>query len=251
MRAQFPRAPSRNAPDSTAGTGAARGEDMTSVRLAATSLALLLASPALANPGVPDPEGGTVIVVAPVAPVVIGGPSQVPPGAAEPAPVVAAAEPAPQNEAWSDVSHINGTPVPVGERGNYLYKWKKTNIASNPIGWMVGFYGLSISHALGNNLAIRGDANMIRDTDGDDRGYEFGVTAPLYLKRVYQGPFLEPGVIVRDFNAGDEKRAFVGPQVNLGWHWTFDSGLNLAVAFGLARRMNPNDSNSELGMDET
>ena len=25
-----------------------------------------------------------------------------------------------------------------------------------------------------------------------------------------------------------------------GWHWTFDSGLNVALAFGVAKRLDPN-----------
>src|SRR5687768_1875279 len=55
-----------------------------------------------------------------------------------PAPRVAVA--APQNEDWSNVSHINGTPVKVGERNDYLNNgYKKVNLSSNPIGWMFGF----------------------------------------------------------------------------------------------------------------
>lgn len=215
---------------------------MRRLRLAAVPLLLLLASPALANPGAePDPEG-TVIVVTPSAPVVVGVPPQgMPPGAAEvPPPAVAtAAPPAPQNAAWSEVSHINGMPVPVGERGNYLYtRWKKTNIATNPLAWLVGIFGLSLSHAVGDHVAIRGDANLYRSIEDDGRGFEVGVTAPIYLKRVYQGPFVEPGVLVRDFDTDDSETAFTGVQVGLGWHWTFDSGLNVALAGGLARRLN-------------
>ncbi|HSK04227.1 MAG TPA: hypothetical protein VK932_23400 [Kofleriaceae bacterium] len=215
---------------------------MHGLRLAASLSVLLLAPAALANPGAePLPDGTTVVVVTPSAPVVFGpAPQPGPPGAAEmpPQPVAVAAAPAPQNEHWSNVSHINGRPVPVGERGNYLYKWKKTNIASNPIGWLLGFYGLSISQAVSNNFAIRGDGNLFREIEGDDSGYELGVTVPMYFKRVYQGPFIEPGLLIRDFDAADDRGAFVGAQVNVGWHWTFDSGMNVAFAVGAARRMN-------------
>jgi hypothetical protein len=210
------------------------------------SLSLFLLAPgaALAQPGAdPVPDGSTVVVVTPPAPIVVG----VPPGAAElpPRPMVAAAMPAPQNEAWSNVSHINGAPVPVGERGNYLYKWKTTNISSNPIGWMVGFYGLSLSYAVGDHVAVRGDANLFRPIESDEHGYEIGATLPIYFKRVYQGPFMEPGIMVRDFDSDDGSRAFVGPQVNFGWHWTFDSGLNFAFAVGVARRLESTDPDSE------
>lgn len=216
---------------------------MHGLRLAVSLSVLLLAPAARANPGAePLPDGSTVVVVTPSAPIVVGpAPQPWPPGAAEvpPQPVAVAAAPAPQNEHWSNVSHINGRPVPVGERGNYLYnKWKKTNIASNPIGWMVGFYGLSLSQAVSSNFAIRGDANLFNELDGSDSGYEFGLTVPMYFKRVYQGPFIEPGLLVRDFDAEDDRGAFVGPQVNIGWHWTFDSGMNVAIAIGAARRMN-------------
>ena len=32
--------------------------------------------------------------------------------------------------------------------------------------------------------------------------------------------------------------ASFGPQVMFGWHWTFDSGMNAAFAFGAMRNMN-------------
>lgn len=208
----------------------------------ALSLSTLLAAPAaFADPGAPPiPGGSTVVVVTPAAPVMVSGAAQVsPPGAAEMPPVAAptAVAAAPQNEDWGNVSHINGSLVPVGERGNYLYQWKKTNISSNPIGWMMGFYGLSVSHAVGDHLALRGDANLIRPVGDGQSGYEVGVTLPLYLKRVYQGPFIEPGVLIRDLDTSDTAGAFIGPQVNIGWHWTFDSGFNISAAVGVARRI--------------
>jgi len=195
---------------------------MKRLRLAACLPALFLASTAVAAPpGAEEPPPPPVIVAIP----------------APPPPVVAAADPAPQNEDWSNVSHINGRPVPVGERGNYLYKWKTTNIASNPLGWLIGIYGLSASYAINDHVAIRGDGNLVRLLESDTHGWECGATAPIYLKRVYQGPFVEPGLLVRDFDTTDDTRAFIGAQVNVGWHWTFDSGLNVAFAFGAARRL--------------
>lgn len=166
---------------------------------------------------------------------------------------VGVAEPAPQNEDWRNVSHINGEPVPVGERGNYLYKWKTTNVATNPIGWIVGFYGISVTQALGTNIALRGDANLIDLGDNAGRGYEFGVSVPIYFKRVFQGPFIEPGLIARDLNEHHDydgnSRTSVGPSVVFGWHWTFDSGLNVAAAFGLMRNMNNTNSMDEYNSD--
>src|SRR5262245_42821150 len=97
---------------------------------------------------------------------------------AEPPPVIVIT-PAPPNEDWNNVSHINGHPVKVGERGDYLYKWKKTNISTNPIGWIFGFYGLSVEHALTDNIAIRGDANMFMLASMT--GYELGASLPIYF----------------------------------------------------------------------
>src|SRR6185437_17017619 len=64
---------------------------------------------------------------------------------------------APQNANWNDVSNINGQLVPVGEKNNYLYEFKRTNISANPVGWIMGLYGVSASYALDDHLAIRGE----------------------------------------------------------------------------------------------
>ncbi len=157
---------------------------------------------------------------------------------------------APQNEDWNNVSHINGVPVKVGERGDYLYKFKKTNISSNPIGWMFGVYGLSVSHAIHNNVAVRFDGNIFNGFLDDLDGYEVGVSLPIYFKRAYSGPFIEPGVVSRgikdthdyyyDSYAPTESQmeASFGPQMLFGWHSTFDSGLNVAAAAGAMRNLN-------------
>lgn len=198
------------------------------------------AAPAFAQPGVVDPavaedpppvNAGTVVIVTPQAPVVAQP--------AGPPPMASATSPAPQTDDWNNVSHINGQLVKVGEHGDYLYNnGKTTNISTNPIGWMFGFYGVSISHAVHQNVALRGDVNIFSFSSSG--GYEVGVSAPIYFRRVFQGPFLEPGLMVRNTtcngcNAGDPS---VGPEVMFGWHWTFDSGLNVAMAFGAMRNMN-------------
>lgn len=153
--------------------------------------------------------------------------------------MIPAAIPAPQTDDWRNVSHINGQIVKVGERGDYLYdNGKHTNISSNPIGWMFGFYGLSISHGIHSNVAIRGDVNIIHA--GGEHGHEIGISAPIYFRRTFQGPFLEPGVVARGFDGGS--RETVGPEVLFGWHWSFDSGLNVAMALGALRDMNSSSS---------
>ena len=208
---------------------------------------LTATAPALAQPGAedapppappvaaqpPPPDGGTVVVIQPE-------PGQ---GAQSQQPPVRAVV-APMNENWSNVSHINGHPVKVGERDDYLIEYKKTNISTNPIGWMFGFYGVSVSHAISQNVAIRGDANWLEIDEHS--GYEVGLTVPIYFKRVYQGPYLEGGLMVRNLQENDDDNCFdcmkseaeVGPQVLFGWHWSFDSGLNIAMALGAVRDMN-------------
>lgn len=225
--------------------------------LAALAL-LAVSSPALAD--TVTTEADTLVVVTPNAPVIVnsaapGAQAQMAPIPVAPpvqAPVVAAA---PQNEPWENVSHINGQVVEVGERGKYLKKTFKTNISSNPVGWMLGFYGVSVAHAVHPNVAIRGDVNLFRDVFGEGmNGHELGATMPIYFKRVFSGPFLEPGIMIRhteetyddyyydasgggSYDTYTEGDTLVGPQIMFGWHSTFDSGLNIAAAFGFAKNL--------------
>jgi hypothetical protein len=237
---------------------------MNAFRRLAAAAVMLAAGPALADDQQHDgpiTHTDQLVVVTPNPPIMItqGGPQGAPQGPSgfQPAhPQVAVAPPAPQNEDWDNVSHINGSIVKVGERGDYLLKNKKLNIASNPIGWMFGIYGVSVSHAVSANVAIRGDANII--SIDDESGYEVGVSAPIYFRRVYSGPFIEPGIMARGLRDNndyeyscqgcDSSYSMVGPSVVFGWHWTFDSGLNVAFAFGAARNMN--SDNSEYDSDE-
>ena len=219
---------------------------------------VLSAGPALADPQ--DGEGPVthtdqLIVVTPNAPVVITNgayQAQVAAGPSATAPVVATAtNGAPQNEPWDNVSHINGTLVKVGERSDYILKYRKLNISTNPIGWMFGIYGVSASYAMSQNIAIRGDANIMNIEN--EHGYEVGISAPIYFRRVYSGPFIEPGLISRGMSNSNDysyscadcessNNSMVGPEILFGWHWTFDSGLNVAMAFGAARDLDSKGS---------
>jgi len=38
----------------------------------------------------------------------------------------------------------------------------------------------------------------------------------------------------------------VGPQVMFGWHWSFDSGANVALAFGAFRPMNDGKTSDDV-----
>jgi len=218
-------------------------------------------------PGTRTTTADTLVVVTPNAPVIVtngqatqAAPASVtqpiaPPGAAEVPPAPAA----PQNEAWSNVSHINGSIVPVGERNQYLYAFKKNNIQSNPLAWMFGYYQIAGSHALSENIAASLEISGWSTNNGNDSGYSIAPTLQVYFKRTYSGPFLEGGLVIHhDSNTGSYydcydcssstssmSRDWMGPEVMFGWAWMFDSGLNVSAAFGAAKRMNDSQSTDQ------
>jgi len=212
-------------------------------------------------------EADTLVVVTPNAPVVVTQGQAAPapvaqpvnaPGAAEmppPPPAPGTMNGAPQNEAWGNVSHINGVPVKVGERQDYLFKTKKFNLATNPFGYFFGYYDISGSMALGRNLAAS-VAITAWDFSDYEQGYQLSATLPLYFRKTFSGPYLEGGLLIRttkdDYYAYDcydcgssMSTSWAGPEMLFGWHWTFDSGLNTQIAFGLAKRMNGSDHDTE------
>lgn len=215
-------------------------------------------------------QADTLVVVTPNAPIVVnqggqGGPQSVaapltPPGAAEmPPPPPPPHNGAPQNEDWNNVSHINGTPVKVGERGDYLVRFRKNNVSANPFGFFFGYYDVAAARALNNNLAIAVSITGWSFDGGSDQGYQMTASLPLYFRRTFSGPFLEGGLILRgeednyDYaydcydcsTTSTMSTSWVGPELLFGWHWTFDSGLNIAFAGGVAKRMGGNDNGGD------
>ena len=152
-------------------------------------------------------EADTLVVVTPNAPVVVqqGQPAPVAqpvmaPGAAEmppPPPAPGTMNGAPQNEAWGNVSHINGVPVKVGELQDYQFKTKKFNLATNPFGYFFGYYDISGSMALGRNLAAS-VAITAWDLSDYEQGYQLSATLPLYFRKTFSGPYLEGGLLIRE-----------------------------------------------------
>lgn len=220
-------------------------------------------------PGTRTTSADTLVVVTPNAPVVVtngqvAGPAAVAPpiaapGSAEmpPAPPVPSA---PQNESWNNVSHINGSIVPVGERNQYLYAFKKNNIQSNPLAWMFGYYQVAGSHALSQNIAASLEISGWSTNNGTESGYSIAPSLQLYFKRTFSGPFLEGGLVIHhdssnydsyDYAGGcydcstssTMNRDWMGPEVMFGWAWMFDSGLNVSAAFGAAKRMTDSKMN--------
>lgn len=160
---------------------------------------------------------------------------------AQPSPApLRAAEVDAQNRA-DDISTVNGQLVEVGTQNRYRYSYKQWNVSANPLGVVFGFYGASLSYALSSNFAIRGDISYHSPVGSSLTGFEVGVGAPIYFRKMYSGMFVEPGVISRTSSWGGESTNTVGPQVLLGYHWYWDSGLNTAIALGAGRNWNSRD----------
>jgi hypothetical protein len=156
-----------------------------------------------------------------------------------PAPVRAAEVDA-QNRA-DDISTINSQLVEVGDHNRYRFSYRKWNVSTNPIGLVIGSYGASLSYAFSEHVALRGDLNYYEPVESDASGFEVGVGAPIYFRKMYSGLFLEPGVISRKLTSSEDGATTVGPQVLVGYHWYWDSGFNVAAAAGVGRNWNTSD----------
>jgi len=234
------------------------------LKLAVTASLLFATSIAFADTETTSAD--TLVVVTPNPPVIVtqgqsatvAQPVVMAPGAAEMPPVAppapATANGAPQNEDWNNVSHINGVPVKVGERTDYLYTAKKYNLSANPFGFFFGYYDVAASMALGRNLGASVALTMWDESY--TKGYQLAATLPLYFRKTFSGPYLEGGLLLRstshDSYAYDcidycsmESDSWAGPELLFGWHWTFDSGLNVQFAFGVAKQMGNTDQDTD------
>ena len=141
--------------------------------------------------------------------------------------------------------------MPVVEHVDYtVTPAKRFNLTTNPLGWLVGFYGVSGAVAVTDNITLRGNVEYFDyELFGTTKGHELALSAPIYLQRAFSGPFLELGVIYQEtvdtpeqsWSHGDPPVAvahtYIGPEVLIGWHWTSDSGFNVAAAIGVTRNM--------------
>ncbi len=196
---------------------------------------LAVAAPsALAQTAPPPPPG----VTPPPPPPPYAAPPPAAPGQA------AGSEAPPAGGEGGDYWHIQGAPVAVGDHNQYYYGFRRTNISSNPLGWLFGFYGVSLSYGISEHIALRGDFNYFDIIDSEAHGVELGVGVPFYFRRTYSGLFLEPGFILRQFGEDDfyEDNTTFGPQMLIGWHWMWDSGFNFALAAGGGRNWSREDS---------
>jgi opacity protein-like surface antigen len=152
-----------------------------------------------------------------------------------------------ESPAQTDVSQINGQLVPVGDHNQYRLSFPRWNLSVNPVGWVLGLYGARGSYALHQNVAVAVDVNYFNAVDGDDHGFEGSLGVPIYFRRAYQGAFLEPGVMFRRVkDAAMAAENEVGPQVLVGWHWMWDSGLNVSAALGAGRNFGSNSDDNPL-----
>ena len=141
-------------------------------------------------------------------------------------------------------SEIHGQPIEVGTRNRYEYGYKRLNLAANPLGAIVGFYGMQGSLAINSTIALRGDVTWYAPPTGGEsqRGFEATGSVGIYFKHMYQGLFLEPGLMVRELETHSSDRDITsGLQVLVGYHWMWDSGLNVAVAAGVGRNLASNN----------
>jgi hypothetical protein len=136
-----------------------------------------------------------------------------------------------------NISQINGQLVPVGEHHNYDYSYKRFNIATNPIGMVMGLTSLQASVAVSHRVALRGDVVFYSPVDTDIHGIELTASAAVYFKQMYDGFFIEPGILMRSMSAGadDTASSSAGIQTLFGYHWMWDGGLNMSAAVGMSR----------------
>jgi hypothetical protein len=87
-------------------------------------------------------------------------------------------------------------------------------------------------------IAVRGDVLAI--DNNVLRGYSVSAALTVYVADVFDGPFVEPGFMMRrgrgkflcDGSAMCSAESLTGPQLLVGWHWTFGPGVSIAVAVG-------------------
>ncbi len=224
-------------------------------RVAVLSLSLLPLAAAVAHADTQAVDGEDIAPPSST-PELVAPPAEPPPPAAQ-APV----QPAPQNENWNDVSHINGVPVKVGERHEYLYRYKKVNVSVDPFTPFWGYYEGAVSYAVGQNLAVTGSFAAWSRDGGSTTGYQISASMPIYFRKVYSGLFIEPGIISRSSGDGSAcaydasgnptscngvTHTWFGPMLLLGWHWNFDMGLNVSIAAGVAKHISDSYSDGTM-----
>ncbi len=135
---------------------------------------------------------------------------------------------------------------------------RKANIAVDPFGPFLGLFEGAAAYEASPHVAVAGSIAYFSSGHPSYGWNIFQVTAsvPLYVQRTFSGPYVEPGVVYRSFHHGSidsgsdysYDETWVGPELLVGWHWNFDSGLNLALAAGVAQHWGGHH-HSAMGMD--
>jgi len=151
--------------------------------------------------------------------------------------------------AWAQSSGTNDKaelqPVKIGERNRYIEEYKLYNVSTNPLGYVFGSFGLSASYALNPRLAVRAGINLYSPPNIDVDGVELTVSTPLYMKKMYDGLYLEPVLTFRSVteDGTNENADVFGPGFSVGHQWMWDGGYNVSLAFGMGRNFaNRDDS---------
>ena len=145
-----------------------------------------------------------------------------------------------------NISQINGQLVEVGSHSKFDYSYKRFNVAGNPLSAMVGIFGFQGSMAISSTVAIRGDLTLYDLPGSSNTGVDLTGSAAIYFKHMYQGLFLEPGLLLRSMSSyGGEQQTSTGVQTLVGYHWMWDSGLNAAIAMGVGRKLADDDQFSD------
>ena len=140
-----------------------------------------------------------------------------------------------------DKSKIDDQLVKVGQKNEYLYTYPKLNVSVNPFSPLYDRISLSASYALTMHIAIRADLSLHVGEDDyySDDFFEdansYTLSAPIYFRKVYSGFYLEPGSHIGELYG----EHLLGFQVLAGWHWMWDSGLNVSTALGMGRNVSP------------
>lgn len=154
--------------------------------------------------------------------------------------------PIPQHQP-ENISQINGQLVKVGQHNKYDYSYKKYNIGTNPFGLMAGIVSGQASVALNSMVAIKGDMSLFTGLEFG-KGAEVSASAAIYFRQMYSGVFREPGLMYRSLESSSDsggnthgssspRDITTGIQTLIGYHWMWDSGLNIALAYGIGRNL--------------
>jgi len=152
------------------------------------------------------------------------------------------------------VINPSNVPVSVDSMGNEVTEivpkiipnYFKYNVSFDPVGIILGFYYLTGSYAFHPNVVAKANLGFTVEPFGieDQSGFSALVGVGFYFDKAFKGPFVEPALSftrLKDSSINKSATAF-GPQTNLGYHWTWDSGLNMAVAVGVQRNFVSDDS---------